>query len=137
MIYGSPKYTGCSQRKVVFKGSIAEGLIQVKKAWFHSRTSVYRQSPTEEGLSQVLKTKSYFSKDIMDDDFERSSKVNCWLFDNGGIKIDIECKLTKADIDNQKYDKNKRDEAGKFRTKKKTRICLVSEVGNESIMVEF
>lgn len=113
VIYGSPNIL-VVHKELIFKGSIAEGLIQLK-AFAPDKNVFIDASPTE-GLSQVY-TKEVIFERYYDDDFERSVGQLAMLFDNGGIKIDIECKLTKADIDNQKYDKNK-DEAGKFRTRK-------------------
>lgn len=101
------------KRELLFRGSIAEGLKQLKV--FAPDKNVFIDSSSDEGLLGIY-TKEVVIERYLDEDFERSvGQINLGLA-NKTILIDLCCKLIKADIDNFKYDKNR--EEAKFKTKK-------------------
>lgn len=100
-------------REKMFMGNITDGLKKLKE--FAPDKNVFIDCSIDESLSGVFDEDVSIERYTYGIDFEKSvSNLNTGFAKNQ-VFVDRSCKLTKADIDNFKYDKNHMEEL-KFRT---------------------
>lgn len=115
------------KREIQFKADITEGIKKLKE--FEPSKNVFIDCSTSESLYGVFQ-EHISIESYTPDDFEQSVSDLSLAFANRQILLEEQCKLTKADIENFKFDKSKDENIMKFKTQKDGFVACIRAAMN-------
>lgn len=109
------------KREIRFKGSVQEGLKELKK--FSPKSSLFVDCSATEAMTGMIAKDTSIERYVIED-FDKSVAQTNLAFANKSVLIDKKCVLTKTDIENFKFNKSKDDNVRYVTTKDGFVSCI-------------